>query len=173
MRARGICIALFTLIATATTPPAWADGQSRFGASTLVPGAVPGGVPTGVPTGAAARPLDTDAFLKRLKKVRGVSLLSRVRLAVRINRFARRFSHYHEGKGAKRLPDLRRRFNVLHASLASLIRPKNPRMHAFLIRSREALWRAFAVRGLFYAGFGRDFRARDKAPAPLTLGGSR
>lgn len=162
MRAKGLGFAVIVLIGLATVTPAWADGQTRFGGST--PSL----------TSAKAKPFDTDAFKKRLKKIRGVSLLNKIRLAIRINRFARKFNLYHEGKSAKRLADLRRSFNILHASLASLIQPKNPRMHASLMRSREALWRAFAVPGLFYAGFGRDFSGQNKAHvSPLTLGGSR
>jgi hypothetical protein len=158
----GIGVALVASIGLATATPAWAEDRVRAGGSAPAL------------AGASAKPFDTDAFKIKLKKVRGVSILSKIRLAVRINRFARKFNLYHEGKSAKRLAELRRSFDILHASLASLIQPNNPRMHASLMRSREALWRAFAVRGLFYAGFGRDFGGRDGARTPqLTSDGLR
>lgn len=99
--------------------------------------------------------LDIEALKGRLRQVRGVSLLTKLDLANRVNRFTEDFYWFHKGGSGRSLDEMRGRFDRLHARIADALAGKDEGLHGMLVQSRDALWRAFADRRLYAEGVGR------------------
>lgn len=140
--------------------------MTAIAAPALAEGRIDGRVPMTAYAAGQFQRIDVEAFIRKLRKVKGLGLLTKIKLGAQINRIAEDFYWFHKGKSAKRLAEMRARFDVLHNHIAGLIWAKNPDMHAMFVRSREALWRAFADRGLYTAGFGRKVIKRIEGREP-------
>jgi hypothetical protein len=144
MRARSAVSAIVGLSMTALATPAFAAGSKAATA------------PATAYTTSQVQRLGAAAFKRKLRAAKGVGLIQKLKVAALVNRFAVDFYWFHKGKGGKTLAQLRARFNTIHAYVAKLVAPENPALHATLMRSRAALWRAFADRRLYAAGFGHN-----------------
>jgi hypothetical protein len=117
--------------------------------------------------------LDIEALKTGLRKVRGVGLFTKLDLASRVNRFTEDFYWFHKGNSGRSLAEMRARFDRLHARIAHVLDGKDEGMHAMLVRSRDALWRAYADRRLFAAGVGRKVIERIEGGGQLAFQSSR
>ncbi|MEQ8699780.1 MAG: hypothetical protein RLT05_24875 [Bauldia litoralis] len=100
--------------------------------------------------------LGPDALQRRLTGAKGVGLVQKLQVAARVRSFTESVYWYHKGESEQSLAALRARFDALHGQIADLVEGSNPTLHADLVRSRAALWQAFANPKLFRTGFGRD-----------------
>jgi hypothetical protein len=154
MPARSAVSAIVGLSMTALAAPAFAAGPNAATA------------PASAYTAGQFQRLGAAAFKRKLRAAKGVGLVQKLKVAAQVNRFAEDFYWFHKGKGGKTLAQLRARFDAIHAYVANLVAPENPALHAILMRSRAALWRAFANRRLYAAGFGRNVIRRIEGRAP-------
>lgn len=146
--------AMFGIAIAALVAPAFAGGRKAAPA------------PRAAHANGPLQPLGVAAFKRKLAAVKGVGLVTKLKMAALIGRFTEDVYWFHEGKSRQTLAQLHTRFNALHHHIAGLIAADNPTLHAALIRSRAALWRAFADRARYRAGFGRKLVRRIEGHDP-------